>query len=279
MITDKSCSQNAALKETTGKLYYVYHVIHITSGSVYVGKAIDPYMRWNNHQRNAMAGNNSLPHFYSALRAYGKDAFKMIVESVHESEERAFERERESITELRTQNIHTYNVSVGGRGGKEYSLTQKRTHSEVQKMWSNTPEARARNSEAQLRPEVRIKKSQRMKEVWLSNTDYADKVRSKLTSDHNRKIHSSHQHNAWANSEQRTKMILGMNKPEVKEAQRKRVSNEGNPRAKLTWRVVDSIRLHYTNGSTMNELMNIFSDISYVTLRRVVTNKSWIKNE
>ena len=39
-------------------------------------------------------------------------------------------------------------------------------HSEIQKAWSSKPEARKKNSEAQLRDEVRNRKSNAMKKVW-----------------------------------------------------------------------------------------------------------------
>jgi hypothetical protein len=70
-------------------------------------------------------------------------------------------------------------------------------------------------------------------------------------------------------------MIKGMHKPEVIAARKKRMSNECNPRSKLTWAIVHEIRIRFEKGSTMNELMTLYPTLSYSTIRRVITNKSW----
>ncbi len=180
--TDKCCSPNKELhNETTGECF-VYVITNALDGSQYIGKALNPAKRWRDHKRCAEKGHVSLPHLYNALRMHGIDQFYMCIEGSYATEDAAFVRERELIIELRTMGVHLYNVSTGGRGGIKYTVQQRKSHSEIQKAWSNTPEARERNSAAQLQDDVREKKRLGSQKYWNENEEFRTKVLARTQS-------------------------------------------------------------------------------------------------
>ena len=149
--------------------------------------------------------------------------------------------------------------------------------SEIQKQWSRTLEARTKNSIAQQRPETRLAKSVSMKTCWEFDEDLRHRHYESIMTEEIITSQSNRQREARNNPEQRQKLLDGMHRPEVKEARIKRLCHEGNPRAKLTWDTVEQIRIEFSNGKTMIELMKLFPQISYATLRRVITNRTWVK--
>lgn len=252
----------------------MYAVFHTESHRVYVGKANDPSLRWKQHVSSALRGDSWCPHFYAAIRKYGIEGFSFSIFQECQNEDQAFEVEKMLIEDLKSFGLVLFNISAGGRGGRKFSDKQRQTHSEIQKKWANEPEARARNSSAQLK--VSERKSQKMKIAWESNIEYAKNVRAKLKSEKNRKLHARYQSEAWANPEQRKKMLEGMRRPDVVLAMRARSSNENNPRAKLTWELVDQMRKD-ANELSVKELMEKYK-LSYCTIRRVILNKAWVRN-
>lgn len=224
-----------------------------------------------------MKGSTALPHFYNAIRSHGVEAFTLSIDSKHSTEDDAYNRERVLIASLRNQGEHLYNVSMGGRGGTRYSVQQKLQHSQIQSRWMNTLEARAKNSAAQQRPEVRNAKSISMKNRWQTDVNLRERHQKSITTKEMLKFQSLRQADAWKDPVRRQRMLEGMHRPDVKQARRLRLSNEGNPMSKLTWEVVDEIRKSYAVHGSMKQLVMEFPMVSYPTLRRVVTNKSWIK--
>lgn len=256
---------------------FVYEISRINTTDVYVGKSIHPEKRWKDHQKAALKGCKSHPHLYSAMRFYGNDAFSFSIVGTFETEDEAFETEKKLISEYRISKRNVYNISSGGRGGKQFSKAQKTNHSEIQKRWSSTPEARAKNSEAQNRYEVSQQKSETMEKRW-QETKFRENWLQGLQSDSNRKKHSVLLSRRWANLESREKLIKGMNDPVFKQKQREQRKNEGNPRAKLNWERVRQIRMFANEGKTLLEIQALgFDDISLCTLNRVVKNKGWIE--
>lgn len=255
----------------------MYVITQTIDGSKYVGKALNPYKRWIAHQRAALKGYISLSHFYAALRLHGIDCFELNIDSAHQTENDAFSRERELIAQLRQEGVNVYNISAGGRGGIKYTAEQRLSHSERQRQWSQTPEARARNSAAQSQPNVRERKRLASRQAWNENEAYRKEQLLRIRSKENVEFHSTRQKAAWENPETRKRLLDGMHRPDVVLARKQRLSHEGNPKAKLTWDVVDQIREQHLNGRTMKELMIMFPQVSYGTLRRVITNRCWIK--
>lgn len=256
---------------------YVYLITNVIDNSVYIGKSIDPEKRFKNHLLAAQKGNIGLPHFYNAIRRYGSESFCMKVCAQFKTEDEAFEHERLLIAEFRARGINVYNVSAGGRGGTRYSQDQRRAHSEIQRAWSQTQDARAKNSAAQSQLNVRQAKSIAMKERWESDVDLRERHHQSITTPDILEHQSERQSNAWKDPIQRQRLLEGMHRPDVKRARKERLSHEGNPRAKLNWEVVRQIRLLFNTHNSMEQLMTEFPHISYATLRRVVTNRAWIK--
>lgn len=276
MTTDKYCSLKTELACPTTGSAYVYVVTNVIDGSKYIGKSVSPQKRWSDHKRAALKNSNALPHFYAALRLYGVETFEFVIDSAFKSEDEAFERERKLIAEL-TNITNIYNVSSGGRGGVTYSDSQRKSHSEIQRAWSNTDEARFKNSQAQLQSEVVKRKSEGMKRIWSGDEVYKASYMARVQSDENVQFHSERQKNAWKDPKRREKLLQGMHRPEIKAARKIRLSHEGNPRAKLTWELVEQIRTSFGNDNSMERLIEQFSNVSYGTLRRVVTNRAWVK--
>lgn len=307
---DKFCSQKKVLINQNGEQFsYTYTITCTVNGDCYVGKTNNLNKRWKQHVYAANSGSQSLPRLYNSMRKYGIDSFEFKIDQQHQNESIAFQREIYLIEELRSQGVQMLNISGGGIGGTstsdetrlKMSVTQqvlwsdqqrrqkqseklkeiwsdntvRIRHSEIQKEWSRTPEARKNNSEAQLKETVRMKKSNACKQYWAENEEYRKKVLERTQSDENIRYQSERQTSAWQDSNKRSNIIKGMHKPEVIAARKKRMSNEGNPRSKLTWAIVHEIRIRFEKGSTMNELMTLYPTLSYSTIRRVITNKSW----
>lgn len=264
------------LNATTGDVCFVY-LITCRDGSVYVGKSLHPEKRWKAHQKAALKNSNAIPHLYNAIRKYGVESFTFLIESSHASENAAFEREKELISQFRIENKNLYNVSSGGRGGIKYTIEQRKTHSEIQKAWSSTEQARMKNSLAQQRESVRHAKSIGMKKVWTEDETYKEQYMNRVQSQENREKYSRILSSSWSDPEKRQRLLEGMRNPQNIAFLKKRTSNEGNPRSKLTWVIVDRIRAAYASGSTVTDLCKEFSLVSECTIRRVITNRAWVK--
>lgn len=310
---DKSCLPKTLLCETTGeRLAIVYTITNSLTKEVYVGKTVAPRQRWATHRYAARNGSEALPHLYRNMRKHGIENFSFQVVSTHRTEEAAFDAEVNLIQELNRQNVSLLNVTGGGKGGTNTSpqtrakMSQahrarwadpivrrrqidqlkliwsdpqlRQAHSEIQQTWSRTPEARAKNSAAQLRPEVRHAKSEAMKERWETDVELRERHQQSITAEDVLQRQSERQTSAWNDPIQRQRLLEGMNRSEVKQARRERLSFEGNPRAKLNWAIVEQVRTAFENHGSMEELCKEFPQVSYGTLRRVVTKRVWVKS-
>lgn len=94
---------------------YVYFALHRKSGRVYVGKSVDPDVRWRRHLREAK--NGSPTWFHVALFKYGREAFDFWVGQVFDSDEEALLAEKDWFVYLQEQGIVLFNLAEGGAGG------------------------------------------------------------------------------------------------------------------------------------------------------------------
>lgn len=93
---------------------FVYMITNKVNGKRYIGKTVNPKVRWYMHQRDARQGKGHVIH--RALRKYGVMNFEFQVISSHLSEEAAYQAEQETIALLKTTTKEGgYNLNEGGR--------------------------------------------------------------------------------------------------------------------------------------------------------------------
>lgn len=109
---------------------YVYAVINMLDGSMYIGWTIDPKGRWYHHRYRAKA--NWAGHLYSAMRHHGSDNFVFEVWETWPSEADARDAEIWFIAYLRARGVRLYNLTDGGEGatGRVVSEITRRRISE-----------------------------------------------------------------------------------------------------------------------------------------------------
>lgn len=103
------------MTKTTNKYanFFVYKITNIKTNKIYIGKTYDVNKRLNKHFASAKCNSNTYLH--KSMRKHGKENFK--IEMLHEftSEEDAFNKERELILKLRSNDPNIgYNLTSGG---------------------------------------------------------------------------------------------------------------------------------------------------------------------
>ena len=66
-------------------MFYVYKVINLVNGKLYIGKAEDVKERWQKHLSNARTLRGFV--FHDAIRKYGSDNFNVEIIEESDSEE------------------------------------------------------------------------------------------------------------------------------------------------------------------------------------------------
>jgi len=104
---------------------YVYKIVNILNGKIYIGKSNDPVARWKNYTR--IDDKNGMM-IRAAIKKYGIDRFLFSVLEELSTEEEAFRRESELIIEHRSNDpMIGYNMNEGGIGGaRPCALTRAR---------------------------------------------------------------------------------------------------------------------------------------------------------
>lgn len=57
----------------------IYQILNLVNGKFYIGKSVNIYKRWYNHQCELRKGKNKSPYLQAAWNKYGEDAFEFIV--------------------------------------------------------------------------------------------------------------------------------------------------------------------------------------------------------
>lgn len=97
--------------------YFVYMIRNVIDGVSYVGKSIDPRLRWKTHVNHAQKGSHLT--FHVAIREHGVGAFELSVLEEHPDARAAYKAEHRVIKELRSQGRKLYNENNGGLGGPD----------------------------------------------------------------------------------------------------------------------------------------------------------------
>lgn len=248
---------------------YIYRIVHIESGTTYVGQTTRSIeVRWKEHVKCATKRRND-SYLYRAMRLYGIDAMR--IETLEEcSVEALDEREKYWVEQLGCLAPAGYNMSSGGSQPKQ------------------TEELKQRQRERAQDPEWKRKVSEGTKKGWHAMTEekkqgIAQKVSEKL------KGRSAH----W---------MIGKKPPPWSEETRKRVSEQrrgkkiqyseeglrrqieahsgfNSHRVVLTPESVEELLSLYNPEATpkmqhYNDLAARFG-ISEVTVRRLVKGYHW----
>jgi group I intron endonuclease len=100
---------------------FVYQIYCEGNSTVYVGKAVRLAERWRNHRHALSTGKHINTFLQRSWNKYGPDAFKFELLNIAESEEIAFEMEREWIATYRRSGIRLFNLTDGGDGISGYT--------------------------------------------------------------------------------------------------------------------------------------------------------------
>ncbi len=96
------------------KKSYVYVILDKKNEALYIGKANDPYARFQEHLRDAQKRGHK-KHLYAAMKSRPQD-FVLAVVMEYSSEQEAYDHETIHIREYKQQGKIVYNLNDGGRG-------------------------------------------------------------------------------------------------------------------------------------------------------------------
>ena len=145
--------------------FYIYKITNTINGKYYIGKSTFSTYRDNSYYGSGQA-------IKKAIRKYGKDVFIKEILDTCETEEEAYEKEKEWISKtLAFESSHGYNLTPGGKG---FTSTQaKQVYSDF--IDSLTEEERKSLQEkrtiALQTPEIRNKISSASKRTHLNRTE------------------------------------------------------------------------------------------------------------
>jgi len=100
-------------------MFYIYKVINLINGKIYIGKAENVEERWQKHLSSARTNRGFV--FHKAINKYGKDNWDISIIEKCESEKIALEREIFWIAKYKTNickygSEFGYNLTDGGEG-------------------------------------------------------------------------------------------------------------------------------------------------------------------
>jgi group I intron endonuclease len=125
------------------------------NGKIYVGKTVEPGIRWTTHKSIAKGGKDKYPEKYFAIHAaiskYGSDNFIFNVAEYYHNNDSLNEAEKYWIANLKEHGVLLYNETSGGDGatpGIKFTEEHKRKISEARMGYKASIEARANMSKA-----------------------------------------------------------------------------------------------------------------------------------
>lgn len=101
-------------------MFYIYQILNIKNGKIYIGKTNDLHTRWVTHQRIAKGGKNKYRYFsaiHAAIVKHGIENFEFLCHQIFDDEPTSYLAEIYWIEFYNSRNSKFgYNASPGGIG-------------------------------------------------------------------------------------------------------------------------------------------------------------------
>jgi group I intron endonuclease len=107
------------------KFYYIYKITNIVNGKIYVG------VHAANNLENRYLGSGT--NLRKAIKKYGKENFSKEILQIYETYNEALNEERRIVTLEFVKDPKTYNLEIGGLGGKVWTKELREKMSIVNK--------------------------------------------------------------------------------------------------------------------------------------------------
>lgn len=127
----------------------IYAIENVTNGKVYVGQAQDIRKRWMDHRRDLRRGNHANVHLQRSWAKHGEMAFVFVILEV--SEPGALDGLEQFHMDARNAAVAGFNINPVARTRRGAKLSDA---------------DKAKQREAQNRPDVRLKRSTSLKLYW-----------------------------------------------------------------------------------------------------------------
>lgn len=230
---------------------YIYQ--NFTNNKIYVGQTSNLNKRIRDHKSKS---NKNYNHpLYNSIRKYGIDNFKVtVLETV--SNDEVDNAEQFWIQFFRSwDRDFGYNIEMGGCNTKTISESTKKKISEKHKG-------------------KRFNSIEHMKRLHKENGDrrrgihLSEEVKTKISNSRKGQKHTDNAKIKMSATRIERGTFSGKNNPNFGK------TGDANPAAKLTWEIVNKIRLNYSKGLKGKQLMKKYN-ISETNMYRILKNKIW----
>lgn len=131
-------------------IYSIYKITNVITGMHYIGKSVNPIVRYRTHISEA---NRNMYHhyFHNSIRKYGAENFIFEIIDSTDNEKIAYKKEKYWIKFYDTVSPKGYNSNAGGKGGScgikmSDETIAKRTASLKPRGWYITPEGKFKSA-------------------------------------------------------------------------------------------------------------------------------------
>lgn len=225
---------------------------------IYIGQTVNFNKRIYEHLKNSKT--NYCHPFYNAIRKYGIENFSIIKLEQFDNYEDADESEIFYISFFRSWDREFgYNIELGGRKNKIVS-------NETKIKLSNIHKGKCYNSKEHMDKIHKISAEKR------KGKPLPDSTRKKLSIKRTGFKHSQYSKNKMSKTRIERKTFAGENNPGY------RKFGDLNPAAKLTWKIVENIRIDYQNGIKGKKLIEKYN-LSETNMYRIIKNITWVKDK
>lgn len=108
-------------------MFFVYKIVNLVNGKIYIGKSKNPQKRWLKHLNTAKRGSSDrrFQVLHTAINKYGKNNFKIEIIFACNDEKECLEKEKYFIAKYNTFKGPGYNCTEGGDGSSGYKHTSE----------------------------------------------------------------------------------------------------------------------------------------------------------
>ena len=92
--------------------HYIYKTTNLINGKIYIGKRSH-----DNPEKDKYLGSGKW--LVRSIKKHGKDAFKKVILYVYETQDQAYQKQAELVTQQFVLSQNTYNCCTGGLGGRK----------------------------------------------------------------------------------------------------------------------------------------------------------------